>query len=1201
MSFKSKLIIGVILLVTFVTSGMMLVSQQFIIKTEKHELIKHANVQTTLLANHFKNAIISSDLATLHAQAADTIGSSDIRFLRIKDDQNRILVQVGSSEFLNNEFVAHTTQDISEDLPTFNIQIQIQEAGYNIGQMELGYSLDHIRTELKDMNKHISLLLLLGLLIATLLSFALSRYLTSRITQLEHAANSVANGDLDFELNIKGNDEISNTGKTFNSMVRNLKLLRQKEKENFKLIATVQDSQDIYIQNRKKDDVFNLLLKNILYAVECEYGFIGLIEEKANGTLCLNIKAVNEKANSSEMNPYFKHLKQGGLMLDNLDTLFGEVIRHKKVIISNDLQHDMRSGNMPSGHPDLYNMLCIPLVSHEELIAVIGVANRAQNFTHEFADNLKILWQSTAHIIQAYLDDNQKRYYSETLTEREEYLSTLFDNVLDSIITTDKDGIIIDCNPATENISGYSKEELIGENICKIMPKNYQKIHPSYLKGFVENPTPHSTVLLHNREVSLQKKDGSIIPIEIGLSELHGVRSPAHFIGVIRDISEQKDYISALESASQKALDATRAKSDFLAVMSHEIRTPMHGILGMLQLVDMGHLDKNEKDKISSAYFSAKNLLHLLDNILDFSKVESGKLELDSSEFNLCDLVDDTLELFTQKIIDRNNKLDCTIAHDMPEWFIGDPTRLRQILVNLIGNAVKFTQEGIIRLSIDILEKNENTYRLGFKVTDTGIGIAPEVLEKIFDPFSQADSSTTRNYGGTGLGLAITSNMVKLMGGHLEAKSDQGKGSCFCFEITMAIAQRDTSSIKDAHTDKYIYIIDRANHLNLLHRYFDFLGASFTTFTNSDTNSIAQITRTLSTEKRKPQFVFMPENLGRNNILKINRKLNRLKQPIRSVIIRESYHDSEWLDEITNKDVIYPPITYSVINKILESGHNLLEPHILHDCAKCIQGNILLVEDNEVNQLVAIGILEKFGCTVEVADNGKTGFDKFIQGKYDLVLMDYQMPVMDGLEATQLIRQYENTHNRKPVPIIALTANAVVSDLERYIQKGMNDYLTKPFTLNQMYKKLQQWIDTCSDKDEQRPEENRTAVVTEFKKEVIVPMEHVNIEKLNELESMLGDGYNHLLQTFISNAEKTINALNELCESRNEQVEEIGRLAHSLKGTTGNVGASSMHTYAVQLDKLAKEKDLSVMPELMSELELAFEAFRTATEKKKAS
>lgn len=292
------------------------------------------------------------------------------------------------------------------------------------------------------------------------------------------------------------------------------------------------------------------------------------------------------------------------------------------------------------------------------------------------------------------------------------------------------------------------------------------------------------------------------------------------------------------------------------------------------------------------------------------------------------------------------------------------------------------------------------------------------------------------------------------------------------------------------------------------------------------------------------------------------------------------------------------PVSYNSINKILKSIQSLVETAPQKDCESILlSAHILLVEDNTVNQMVAVGILEKLGCTAEIAENGKVAVDRFIQGKFNLILMDYHMPVMDGLQATHIIRDHERQNRLESTPIVALTANVLKSELERYLNEGMNDYLSKPFTAEQLYDRLQKWI--CCNKDEQKEQAASQCRNPSFQDEEHTDEieQHASLTRLQELESLLGNNYSYLINTFLTNSGKYLAELQEQC-SRIRDVEEIARLAHNLKGTTGNIGAISMHKYAIQLEKLARENNLTVMPELLAEIENAFDAFRRVVQRK---
>lgn len=732
---------------------------------------------------------------------------------------------------------------------------------------------------------------------------------------------------------------------------------------------------------------------------------------------------------------------------------------------------------------------------YEELLRVVSETY------HEF-DNERLLKDRSVELMSQEVMDLNKR----VLKQSEIRVSAIMNNVVDAIITINKFSVIQSFNKSAVDIFGLNVDEAVGKSLDSIV-------------SFPETDIKNSADLMSPERIGQvfmakgKRKNGDVFPADFALSSMEFESGEILYVVVLRDISDRylaqkklqkfaddlvlakeelelkanalTETVRELEEAKSKAEAATRAKSDFLANMSHEIRTPMNGIIGMCDLLSDTELNNEQREYNSMVHTSAESLLTVINDILDFSKIEAGKLDLEMIEFDPDKLISDVAKIQRVRAQATGLQLDYSISPDLPVYLLGDPGRVRQILINLIGNALKFTQSGGVHLSLSRKILKNNQCRLHFTVSDTGIGIPKDKQDKIFDAFSQADTSTTRKFGGTGLGLAITTRLVNMMNGEIwvespinpeffpglknyEKEEDCGPGSTFHFTLTMkslsANKPLDSEQIEVITGLQTLIVAQDADKRQLLCEIIASWGG--------DPQAVADYSAAYdeaeyAIDVNRPFKLFILDCHKQNKatgdwIQKLSGLRNSSNTPVLlSGCSNDDAVDKHFLGKHPYAYIgrqITPSGLLDGIMSVTRGGEKIL---IGGEAASSIRQQpkrklkILLAEDNPVNQRLALKLLQKMGHETSLANNGNEVLQQLAKKKFDLILMDVQMPGMDGFEATAAIREQEK-NTEKHQPIVALTAHAMKGDRERCIAGGMDAYVSKPIKYNALFQAIEE-------------------------------------------------------------------------------------------------------------------------------------------------
>jgi PAS domain S-box-containing protein len=764
-------------------------------------------------------------------------------------------------------------------------------------------------------------------------------------------------------------------------------------------------------------------------------------------------------------------------------------------------------------------------------------------------------------------------------------LATIVEQSSEAIWTKDLGGNITSWNSGAAAMFGYTPEEAMGRalNVGQSTPDEDQARMARLMAGEK-----------FSYDARAMTRSGTVIDIQVAVAPLlDDTNQCIGSIAVARDVTQHKRSEEALRLAREAAEAANHAKSSFLARMSHEIRTPMNGVLGMTELLLETGLTSTQRKYAETVQRSGKNLLGIINDLLDFSKIEAGKLELENVDMDLRRTIEDIVDLLAERAHAKGLELACSIPPDLPTHVRGDPLRLGQVLTNLVGNAIKFTEQGSIVIRVASVEDAADNVTMRFDVIDTGVGISHDAQSRIFEEFAQADGSTTRKHGGSGLGLAISKQLVEMMGGAIHVESSLGAGSTFWFtanfekQASQPHVEPRSLPIGLLTGVRALMVESSAINRGILHQLMS--NWEMTTRVAETPKQAIDLLTQAAARSVPYDLAIIDLGLPGMDALELARTIRARADisKVRLVMLTRRHADSRSARDAGYDACLVKPVRQTMLYECLVNvmagrpQETVAAPAVSAPVSRPpagIRGNILVVEDNLINQQVALGILQIQGYSVSVANNGKEAVNAHAQGAFDLILMDCHMPEMDGFEATMEIRRREQSSGGKRVPIVALTANAMAQDREECLNAGMDDHLAKPFSMQTMQEMLDRWMPPTVATPEhgaQMPADGAQADDVLDRR----VLDQLGALRLNGKPDLLA----RTINLYLVESPKLIQKLKQAAAANDAP--EIVRTAHSLKSSSANVGATALSRYCGDIEASARRADTDEAHRIFARIE----------------
>ncbi|MGS0682946.1 PAS domain S-box protein [Shewanella sp. 125m-7] len=1153
MSFRVKTILGIAIIEGLLLMLLVYTSIDYLKSSNQAEIEKRASSTASLFAAAAKDAVISSDLSTLNVLANELLTTSQVLYVNIYD-QRRLLVSAGSFNTASVKSVDRGIVNVDDGI--LDIESAIEESGFTYGKVELGFETAQLDSFILDARTRFLTIAGVEMFLVALFSWLLGHYLTRNLAQLKTASERILQGESNVQIPIRSDDEIGKTMLAFNQMVEKVAEKNHAlESSNIRLSAILQTAVDgFFIVNRHG------IIEEVNPAVSRLFGYSSLELIGENVSLLMPAK---DRLMHDE---YIRHY---------LDSGEAKIIGKGRELVA-----QKKYGGLFSIELSIEKMCIDDEVLFLGLVKDVSEVKRAQ-----------VAEQRTKSILLATLEGSK-----------------------DALITFDISGEIQEVNDAACLLFKLHACQLIDHSIEETIFRGEEQLRfHQILEEYIT--TGQGKAFKHSTQMKAMRADGEMVPIELTLIPVQ-LGPELLFTAFIRDISRRIEYEMQLKFAKEQAEQGSEAKSRFVATMSHEIRSPLNAVLGSVDLILDSSLNKEQRIYANTAKEAGNALLSTIDDILDFSKIEAGQMVLEETVFSPSKLTSQILQVLSAKAQDKGIALASVINKNVPDTLLGDGQRLRQVLHNLIDNAIKFSFGGCVAIEMWLSEISIDEVRLCCKVVDQGIGIAENLQTSLFEEFSQIHDSHNTNYSGTGLGLAICAKLITQMGGQIDVTSQPGKGSCFSFNVLLHPDQNAKPEVYRAPQHSRVLLIHSNKvYCDLVQRQYSQYGVTIVC-----TDSIDSVFSSLLVQGQFNVIMIDEHCLFDLSVKQVNRLKNdylRGQGVIAALMTVVVPAGANVLKELGLELVVNKPLSRDIMLGMLSGEHDCQAKASSDKAAISANGlhslPILLAEDSPANQIVASALLRKAGFSVELANNGIEAVKMASSKEYGLILMDMRMPEMDGIEATEKILQ-QAPHQ----VVIAMTANVQKEDVELCMKAGMKDFVPKPVNRDNLVRTVNQWIVSASQQvivksavgaectqvlhngpNKREPvlstqeltdvEENAQQAQHMSNKNNEEQIIIINEATLNELNSMLGEGaMRRMFMVFITEVQDRLNILKRLAAEHDRggalEIAEIDIQAHTLKSCSGSFGALALSKVAEQLELNAKAGDADHVATLLAEV-----------------